>query len=147
VGRILGVDFGTRRIGLALSDPLRITAQPYETWTGARDPSLTGRMIALVGREGVERVVVGHPLTLKGTPSRFCEVVERFAAELAASCPVPVVLWDERLTSVQAQRAMHEMGRRPGREKPAIDVLAATLMLQNYLDFITMPGHDDPHAA
>jgi putative Holliday junction resolvase len=139
VGRVLGVDFGTRRIGLALSDPLRITAQPYDTWTGVRDPSLIGRFVSLVGREGVERVVVGHPLTFKGTASRFGAAVERFAGELSGACPVPVVLWDERLTSVQAHRVMHEMGKRPGREKPAVDVLAAAIMLQSYLDSVTGP--------
>jgi putative holliday junction resolvase len=138
VGRILGIDFGTRRIGLALSDPLRITAQPYDTWTVSRASPTAERVVELVRREGVEIVVVGHPLTLKGTTSRFCETVERFAAELTASCPVPVSLWDERLTSVQAQRVMREMGRRPGREKPAVDVIAAAIMLQTYLDSLSM---------
>ncbi|MDM7926922.1 MAG: Holliday junction resolvase RuvX [bacterium] len=139
MGRILGVDYGTRRIGLALSDPLQITAQPYDAWTGVRDASLIGRFVALIRQEDVDRVVVGHPLTLKGTASRFCEAVERFAGALGASCPVPVILWDERLTSVQAHRVMHDMGKRPGREKPSVDVLAAALMLQSYLDSVTRP--------
>ena len=134
MGRILGIDYGTRRVGLALSDPLRMTAQPYETWPGPCDAAFIERLNGLVRGEHVERVVLGHPLTLKGGKSRLCAAVERFAESMASACPVPVELWDERLTSVQAQRTLHALGKRPSRNKAAVDLLAASLMLQSYLD-------------
>jgi putative holliday junction resolvase len=134
MGRVLGIDYGTRRIGLALSDPLRITAQPFAAWRTAEGAGAESRIISLVRAQGIDLIVVGHPLTLKGTRSRQCLATERFAESLSGSCRVPVVLWDERLTTVQAHQALHGMGRRPSRNREQVDVIAAVLMLQSYLD-------------
>lgn len=134
MGRILGIDYGNRRVGLAISDPLSITAQPYETWRRTDESELIPKIVALVRSEGVDRVVVGFPITMKGTKSAKSLSTERFAARLTSACPVPVSLWDERLTTVQAHRTLHLMGKAPSRNRDRVDVIAAALMLQSYLD-------------
>jgi putative holliday junction resolvase len=134
MGRILALDFGTIRIGAALSDPLKIIAQPFGTWSRLSSAAAIERVADVVREQGVETVIVGHPLTLRGTASRFTGTVERFSDALSQKIPVPVRLWDERLSSVQAQRELHRMGRRPSRDKAAVDALAAVLILQHYLD-------------
>jgi len=134
VGRVLGIDYGSRRIGLAISDPLKITAQPFATWRKADETELISRINGLVLAEKVDLVVVGFPLTLKGTKSPQSLATERFAAMLSDACPVPMVLWDERFTTVQAHRALHLMGKQPSRNRERVDVIAAALMLQSYLD-------------
>jgi len=134
VGRILGIDHGNRRVGLALSDPLEITAQPFATWPRTDESELALRIAALIRSEGIDRVVLGLPRSLKGTDSRRSIAAERFAKLLTGVCPVPVSLWDERLTTVQAHRALHLMGKAPSRNRERVDRIAAALMLQSYLD-------------
>jgi putative Holliday junction resolvase len=142
VGRVLGIDYGSRRVGLAVSDPLRITAQPFATWPNTDETELIARICGLVRTENVDLVVVGYPLTLKGTQSRQSSATERFSLMLADACPAPVVLCDERLTTVQAHRALHQMGRQPSRNRDRVDMIAAALMLQSYLD-----GHSAIHST
>jgi putative holliday junction resolvase len=134
VGRILGIDYGNRRVGMAISDPLSITAQPRATWRRTDESELIPKIVAFVLSEGVDRVVVGYPITLKGTKSSRSLATERFAGKLADACPVPVSLWDERLTTVQAHRVLHLMGKAPSRNRDRVDQIAAALMLQSYLD-------------
>ena len=134
MGRILGIDYGSRRVGLAISDPLAITAQPYAAWRRTDEKDLISRITALVRSENVELVIVGFPLTLKGTKSPRSLATERFAGRLTDACTVPVLLWDERLTTVQAHRALHMMGKAPSRSRERVDVIAAAIMLQSYLD-------------
>jgi putative holliday junction resolvase len=141
MGRVLGIDYGTRRIGVAMSDPLKITAQPYDTWRKTDEVQLVSRINGLVRAENVDLVVVGFPLTLKGTLSLRSSATERFRARLSESCPVPVVLWDERFTTVQAHRALHLMGKQPSRNRERVDVIAAALTLQSYPD-----GHPTSHS-
>jgi len=135
VGRILGLDYGRRRVGVAVSDPLGLTAQPFETWSGLRREEVVESTCILVERMGVERVVVGFPLTLRGERGRMAREVERFADKLSQRIRVPVTLWDERLTSVQAQRFLQQMGEKPSRKKERVDLIASVLLLQNYLDY------------
>ena len=134
MGRILGLDYGRRRVGVAVSDPLGLTAQPFETWNGLRREEVVESTCILVERMGVERVVVGFPLTLRGERGRMAREVERFADKLSQRIRVPVTLWDERLTSVQAQRFLQQMGEKPSRKKERVDLIASVLLLQNYLD-------------
>jgi putative holliday junction resolvase len=141
MGRVLGIDYGSRRIGLAISDPLKITAQPFATWRNADQTELVSRINGLVHAENIDLVVVGFPLTLKGTKSPQSSATERFTATLSDACRVPVVLWDERLTTVQAHRVLHPMGKEPSRNRERVDVIAAALMLQSYLD-----GHPTIHS-
>ena len=135
MARILCLDYGRRRVGVAVSDPLGLTAQPVETWTGVSREKLLERICALIEEMGVEKIVLGLPLTLKGERGDMAQEVERFASELHHRGGIPVTLWDERFTSVQARRIIRQKGEKPSRKKEEIDLIAAVLLLQNYLDF------------
>ncbi len=133
--RILALDLGDARIGLALSDDLGITAQPvgFQTRVGPRADVEAIRK--LIGRHEVARVVIGYPLLLSGRPGSRAAAAEEMASRLRAAVPnVPVELWDERLTTVQAERAMLEGNVRRKRRREVVDSLAAVLILQSYLD-------------
>ena len=135
--RVLGIDYGERRIGLALSDPTGTIASPLETLTyrqGKRPPLHAIEEIARL--RGVERIVVGLPLELSGAETERCQVVRRIGGELGARLGIPVDYVDERMTSVRAQRAVRALGlRRSERErKERIDAAAAALILQAWLD-------------
>jgi putative Holliday junction resolvase len=134
VGRILGLDYGRKRVGVSVSDPLGLTAQPVETWKGLRCEDVVEKTRILVETMGVERVVVGFPLTLKGKRGHLAREVVRFSAELKRRIRVPITLWDERLTSVQARAVLHQMEEKPSRKKERVDLIASVLLLQNYLD-------------
>lgn len=131
----MGIDFGTRRVGIALSDPLQIIAQSLETMQNT--PALISRIRELVEREEVELVVVGMPFNLKGEKGQKGEEVERFLLELRKQLPVDIVTWDERFTSTMAHSTMLQMGTRKKErqtDKGRIDAMAAAIMLQGYLD-------------
>ena len=133
--RIMGIDFGTRRVGIALSDPLQIIAQSLETMENA--PLMISRIRDLVEREDVELVVVGMPFNLKGEKGQKGEEVERFLLQLRKQLPVDVVTWDERFTSTLAHSTMLQMGTKKKErqtDKGRIDAMAAAIMLQGYLD-------------
>jgi putative Holliday junction resolvase len=135
--RILGVDFGEKRIGLAVSDPTRTIATPLETVkrrTGKRPPL---EKIARTARElGVRRIVVGLPLELSGEENDWCAAVRAMGEKLAGKLGVPVSFVDERMTSVRAERAMRAVGlsRSARRDKGRVDAGAAQLILQSWLD-------------
>jgi putative Holliday junction resolvase len=134
LARILGVDVGTRRIGLALSDPLGITAQPLEALAATEEG--WRRLAELIERESVRLVVVGLPLNLKGERGRAVEVMSSFVERLKAATGVEVVEWDERFTTTMAQRAMREAATKKKRERRdgTLDSMAASILLQSYLD-------------
>ena len=135
--RALGVDFGTRRIGLAVSDPTGTIASPLETVTrraGKRPPL---KRLAEIGRShDVEHVVVGLPLGLDGEETEWCEEVRRMGDGLAERLDVPASYVDERMTSVRAERALREVGLKKSdrRQKERVDAAAAQLILQSWLD-------------
>jgi len=126
--RVLGIDPGERRVGIAVSDPLGITAQGLATFDRARG-DIVEHVRGLVREYDVERIVVGRPLSLAGGETDSTRRAEVLARALAA-LNVPVDLWDERLSSVEAQRVL--AGARAG--KGAVDRIAAVLILQGYLD-------------
>jgi putative Holliday junction resolvase len=132
--RVLALDLGSARIGLALSDPLGVTAQP----AGKLDRSLLKRglspLVALVREHDVATVVVGHPLLMSGEAGTKAKEAEAFAEKLRGAVACPVVLWDERLTTVQANRALLEGDVRRSRRREVVDAAAATLLLQSWLD-------------
>lgn len=138
MGSVLGLDYGRQRIGVAVSDPLGLTAQPVETWSGLRWEEVVQRICKLVEQKDVERVVVGFPLTLKGKKGFFAREVEQFVERLRHSISIPVTLWDERMTSIQARRLLHQMGEKPSRRKEKVDLISSVLLLQNYLDYTRM---------
>ncbi len=134
-GRILGIDFGTRRIGLSISDPLHIIAQSLVTL--ANDTTVLQAIRDIVQREAVEMIVVGMPFNLKGEKASKAQEVEKFIGRLEEVIPVAVVRWDERFTSSLAHDTMIRMGtkRKERREdRGRIDAMAAAIMLQGFLD-------------
>ena len=130
----MGVDVGTARIGIALSDELGITARPFETVprTGARATVDAIRRIAT--ENGVERIVVGLPLSMAGSEQPSSTDARQIAEAIGAGTGLPVVTWDERLTTAAAERSLIEGGVRRERRREIIDQVAAALMLQGYLD-------------
>lgn len=135
--RILAVDYGERRIGLALSDPTATIASPLPTLKrrkGKRPP--VAPIARLVEENAVEEIVVGLPLTLEGDDSDWTREVREFANALADRTSLPVALRDERLTSVRAERAVRSLGlsKEKREEKSRVDAAAAVLILQAYLD-------------
>ena len=131
--RILAVDWGERRIGLAVSDPTCVIASPLPTLTvSGRDDALVRVAAAAAGCEA-ERIVVGLPLTMAGERGEAALAAEAFAAALGARTGLPFETWDERLTSALSVRRLHEQGVRTGHAKGAVDAGAAVALLESYL--------------
>jgi putative holliday junction resolvase len=135
--RILAIDFGTKRIGLAISDPLNIIARGVATINRRNQAMDIEDIKKVVDAEGVTRIVVGLPLNMDGSKGPMGEEAERFAYLLRANILDSVVLWDERLSSVQAERVLIAANHRRERRKKEIDRLAAELILQSYLDSLS----------
>jgi putative pre-16S rRNA nuclease len=132
--RILGIDFGDVHVGLALSDPLELTAQPLGQYRLRGEAENKAYFGDLVRRHGVNEVVIGFPLRLDGSSGRRAEKTRSFAAWLEKVCAIPVVLWDERLTTQQAIGIMREQKVRTRDMKTVEHQISAALILQAYLD-------------
>ncbi|MBN1381435.1 MAG: Holliday junction resolvase RuvX [Deltaproteobacteria bacterium] len=132
--RILGIDYGTKRIGIAVSDELGFTAQGLTTILRKNRMHDLGQIGELVNNYGVEKIVVGYPIRLDGTEGIACEKVNRFIDRLETHFNIPVVRWDETLTTKTAEEILLSANIRREKRKKIIDKLAATLILQNYLD-------------
>jgi putative Holliday junction resolvase len=132
--RVLGIDPGARRIGLALSDPEGQFASPLPAVVAHGADEIVRKLAAEVARCQAVRVVMGLPLRLDGSEGESARLARRLAERLQAETGLPVVLWDERLTSRAAQRTLNETGTRRSRRKQAVDSIAAALLLQSYLD-------------
>ena len=132
--RILCLDVGERRVGVAISDPGGILAQPLQVFQPKGRRDLVAVAARLVKKEGAERVVVGLPLLLDGRRGEQARRVEAVAEALQEALSVPVVLWDERFSSAEADEALREAGLRADRRKRRLDMAAAALILQAYLD-------------
>jgi putative Holliday junction resolvase len=133
--RVLGVDYGSQRIGLSLSDPLCIIAQPIEALKN--DSSFFSRLQQLSVRENVKLIVVGMPFNLKGQHAQKADEVEKFIEHLKIELGIEVAIWDERFTTTIAHRTMLTMGtKKKERQKKdgRIDSMAAAIILQGFLD-------------
>ncbi len=143
--RILGVDYGDRHIGLALSDILQITAQPLGMYTLVPEEKENRRYIQdLVRRHEIGRIVVGMPLRLDGSAGTRAEKTRAFAAWLFKAAGVPIEYWDERLTTTQALRSVQELKVRIKDKKAAVNQIAAVIILQGYLESLRA---DEPPPA
>jgi putative Holliday junction resolvase len=131
--RILAVDWGGRRIGLALSDPLGVLASPLPTLEIRGEAEAVARVADTIREVGADAVVVGLPLTLRGDRGEAAENAERFAARLREACQLEVSLYDERLTSALAQRRMRETGEKSRGRKGRVDAGAAVALLEGWL--------------
>ena len=139
--RILGLDYGTKTVGVALSDELHITAQPLETITRKDANKLRktyARIEELVKEYDVEKIVLGLPKNMNNTEGERCEKTLEFKEMLVRRTSLPVTLWDERLTTVSADRAMIEGNIRREDRKQYVDKLTAVFILQGYLDSLKL---------
>lgn len=133
--RYLALDVGAKRIGIAVSDELGLTAQPVMTLELRRSRRDDLRSIARLARKyAVSAIVVGRPLHLSGEISPRARKTEEFAAELGALSGLPIHLWDERLTTNEAHQLLYESGRKRQDHSRVVDQVAATLILQSFLD-------------
>ena len=133
-GRVLGIDFGERRVGLAVSDSTGRIAQGLDTLETDSPTETLDALEDLVVRYEVRRIVVGLPMNMDGTEGDITARVREFAGNIEDRVGCDVITWDERLTSAAAQRAMADMGRTVKGRKTEIDRIAATIILQGYLD-------------
>jgi putative Holliday junction resolvase len=133
LSRILAIDFGERRIGLALSDALGITAQGFPTLDTKKTKDIFTHLENIIKEKNVTKVVVGMPKNMNGTIGPKGMEVKEFIQELIKKTNIDVIPWDERLTSVQSLKAMREMGTKQ-KHKEIADRISATLILQSYLD-------------
>lgn len=135
--RIMGLDFGSKTVGVAVSDSLLVTAQGVETIRRKEENKLRqtlARIEELILEYEVQEIVLGCPKNMNGTEGVRVELTEEFKDKLERRTGLPVTLWDERLTTVAADRTMMEAGVRRENRKEYVDKIAATLILQGYLD-------------
>ena len=135
--RILGLDFGSKTVGVAISDPLLITAQGLEIIRRKEENKLRqtlARIDEIITEYGVERIVLGLPKNMNDTEGVRVELTREFAEKLERRTGLPVEFYDERLTTVMADKTMMESGVRRENRKDFVDKIAATLILQDYLD-------------
>lgn len=139
VMRILGLDFGSKTVGVAVSDELLLTAQGLEI-IRRQSPNKLRRSLArieeIIAEYGVERIVLGYPKNMNNTEGERCEKTREFQEMLVRRTGLEVILWDERLTTVAADRLMAETGIRRENRKEYVDEIAAVFILQGYLDFL-----------
>ena len=136
---ILGLDFGSKTTGVALSDDLLLTAQGVEIIRRKAPTKLRqtlARIEELCEQYGVERIVLGYPKNMNNTEGERCERTKEFKEMLERRTGLEVILWDERLTTVAADMSMMEMGIRRENRKEYVDEIAAILILQGYLDYL-----------
>ncbi len=133
-GRILAIDYGTVRMGLAISDPFGLTAQGLPTLERTNKRADLSRIAQLTADFSVAEVVMGNPVSPRGEDTEMSRRAARFADELRRSLGIPVVLWDERLTSLEADRALTESGASRSVRRRSRDRMAAQILLQSYLD-------------
>ena len=144
--RILGLDYGSKTVGVAISDPLIITAQGVEIIRRQSENKLRrtyARIEEIIAGYGdVEKIVVGYPKNMNNTIGDRAQKSEEFKTALERRCGLPVVLWDERLTTVAADRAMDEAGIKSSDHKKYVDEIAAMLILQGYLEWLRNSGQE-----
>ena len=134
LSRVLGLDYGERRIGLALSDPLRIIAKPLTIIDRKKTKDHISEISKIVAEKKITSIVVGLPITLKGHYSKQTEIVLNFIDQLKLDLQIPVVAIDERLSSVAAEKSLRAQSIKTGYEKGRVDETAAAIFLQEYLD-------------
>ncbi|MBN1755559.1 Holliday junction resolvase RuvX [bacterium] len=134
MGRILAIDYGENRIGLALSDPDRIIGHPLTTLRNG--PDILDNLKNVCLNNSVDLIILGLPLQLSGEIGEVAGKVIEFKTAMEMHLGLEILLWDERLTSKESERCIREHNLKPSRIKPMVDKIAACLLLQNYLDYI-----------
>ncbi len=134
MARYLGIDFGQKRVGIAISDPTLTIAQPHSTIKYFSLKKLVIEIINLTKTYDINKIIVGLPLNLKGKDSIKTEEVRQFADLIKSHTDIPVMLFDERLTTVEVQKLLIQFGKKPSKSRNIIDQLAAQRILQTYID-------------
>ncbi len=132
--RILAIDHGSRRIGIAISDELKMIAQPLEYIPAEPFAGFLARLRELLQEKEVELILVGLPRNMDGSLGPAAQKVQEFVTELKSNVTVPIRTWDERLTSAQANRVLIQGNVRREKRKEKVDQMAAAILLQSYLD-------------
>ncbi|MCC8025323.1 MAG: Holliday junction resolvase RuvX [Clostridium sp.] len=138
--RIMGLDYGSKTVGVAVCDSLGITAQTVETITRKEEDKLRrtlARIEALIDEYAIERIVLGYPKNMNNTIGERARKTEELKTALERRTGLPVILWDERLTTVAANRVLMESGVRREHRKESVDQIAAAMILQGYLDSLS----------
>jgi putative holliday junction resolvase len=138
-GKILGLDLGTKTIGVAISDALRMTASPVETIKRVKFTQDAERLIALIAQNNVTGIVIGLPLNMDGSEGPRAQATRAFGRNLAALTELPMLFWDERLSTSAVTRMMIEADLRRDRRAQLVDKLAASYILQGALDRLRQP--------
>ena len=138
--RILAVDYGDVRTGIAVSDPSGLIPGETTTVTAYTPEKVCDAVCELIVKYKAERIVVGKPLNMNGTAGDRAEKACAFAKLLEAQSGVETVMWDERQTSVTANRILSDAGKKRGKQRERVDAVAASIILQGYLDFLRMRG-------
>ena len=138
--RVLGVDYGRARIGVAISDELGMLAHPVETVPGADLTSAAKRIAQIAKDKDVERVVIGMPRHMNGEVGAAAEEAQGFANKLRPLLHCPITMWDERLSTTAANRALRDAGQKTHKTRGIVDQVAAQIILQGYLDRRPMPS-------
>lgn len=131
--KALGIDLGDARVGVAVSDDLGMLAHPLET-ISTQSTNVVKRVLALASERTVETIIVGMPRNMNGSHGPAADKAKAFIEELRRETTLPIVAWDERLSTVSAQRALQEAGRNTRKQKSVIDQVAAQIILQSWLD-------------
>lgn len=145
--RVLGVDYGRARIGVAISDELGLLAHPVETVPAAKLNAAAARVAEIARERDVERVVLGLPRQMSGQLGTAAEEVNAFAEKLRPLLPCPLTLWDERLSTTAAHRALRDSGQKTRQTRGVVDQVAAQMILQGYLDSRQHSGLTIPPVA
>ena len=134
MSRVLGIDYGERRIGLALSDPMGIISKPLGIIDRKKTTDYISEILNTSREKNANIIVVGLPLTLRGKQSKQTEIVQKFIEKLTRLGKIPVVPVDERFSSISAKKSLQQQGVKTGHEKGRVDETAAAIILQEYLD-------------
>lgn len=135
MGKIIGIDYGTVRMGVAISDGTRSLARILTTLLVEKKLDLTAdKLIKLIENESIEEIVIGLPLRMNGKKGAMADEVEQFAEILKGKTHSSIIFWDERLTTVQAERTLREANMSRKKRSAVIDSLTAVVLLQSYLD-------------
>jgi putative Holliday junction resolvase len=133
-GKLLGLDLGTKTIGVAVSDGMRYTATPLETITRTKFTADAARLVELIGGNNAVAIVLGLPLNMDGSEGPRAQSTRTFARNLAQKTPLPIVFWDERLSTSAVTRMLIEADTRRDKRAEVVDKLAASYILQGFLD-------------
>ena len=132
--RILSIDYGDQKIGLAISDPMKIIAKPFKVIRNTSEKEVLNNIRDIINEKSIEKIVIGLPLTLKNTYSEQTKKVKIFTDILKQKLDLPIITYDERLTSLEAKKSLIKQGIKTGHNKEFVDMTAAAIFLQSYLD-------------